>query len=165
MASLNIIQTREQLTSFLLNKGLKYHDEYTKNKHTKLKSKNPHDMPIIDLNLLASPKDRQHMLDGIKIAYKIVNTDPLKDIIDFKNLDINNDDEFLKDLIENVGTFGHISCTVPMGSVVDEYGLIKHVTGLRVVDASIFPEIISGTPNSTVIMMAEHIASQIKKYN
>lgn len=130
----------------------------------KLKNKNTSEPPIIDLNLLAQPRDRRRMVDGIRIAYQIANTSPLKEIIDFKNfgLNINKEDDITKDLLNHVTGFGHISCTVPMGQVVDEYGLVKGIPNLRIIDASIFPEIIAGTPNSTVIMVAEHIATMLK---
>jgi choline dehydrogenase len=57
----------------------------------------------------------------------------------------------------------------PMGpngskmAVVDFQGKVYKVRGLRVVDASIFPDAVSAAPNPTVIMAAEKIADQIKK--
>jgi choline dehydrogenase len=53
----------------------------------------------------------------------------------------------------------------PNGSkmaVVDFQGKVYKVAGLRVVDASIFPDAVSAAPNTTVIMTAEKIADQIK---
>lgn len=130
-----------------------------------LKSKKPSQAPIIDLNLLGTERDRQRMVEVVKLAYKIVNTQPLKDIIDFENfeLDMKDDKQLLNHIIKHVDGFGHVSGTVPMGDVVDEYGSVKNITGLRVVDASIFPDIISGTPHATVIMVAERIAEYINK--
>jgi choline dehydrogenase len=46
-------------------------------------------------------------------------------------------------------------------AVVDSLGVVRGVQGLRVVDASIFPEIPSAPTNLTVIMAAEHIARRI----
>jgi choline dehydrogenase len=46
--------------------------------------------------------------------------------------------------------------------VVDSQGNVYKVKGLRVVDASIFPDFVSAAPNPTVIMAAEKIADQIK---
>jgi GMC oxidoreductase len=48
-------------------------------------------------------------------------------------------------------------------AVVDFHGNVYKVKGLRVVDASIFPDAVSAAPNPTVIMTAEKIADQIKK--
>jgi choline dehydrogenase len=47
-------------------------------------------------------------------------------------------------------------------AVVDFQGRVHKVTGLRVVDASIFPNAVSAAPNPTVIMVAEKIADEIK---
>jgi len=47
-------------------------------------------------------------------------------------------------------------------AVVDFQGRVRKVTGLRVVDASIFPDAVSAAPNPTVIMVAEKIADEIK---
>ncbi len=57
----------------------------------------------------------------------------------------------------------HPSCTVAMGSVVDSAGLVKGVSGLRVVDASIMPSVISGNLNAATIMIAEKCADAIRE--
>ncbi len=61
----------------------------------------------------------------------------------------------------NLAVYGHPTSTAPMGgptdpwTVVDSLGLVKGVDGLRVVDASIIPEVPSTVTNVTVIMLAE----------
>jgi choline dehydrogenase len=59
----------------------------------------------------------------------------------------------------------HPSGTCRMGeddmAVVDEAGQVRGVRGLRVVDASIMPEITNGNLNAVVIMMAEKISHEI----
>jgi choline dehydrogenase len=61
--------------------------------------------------------------------------------------------------------------TAPMGpegskmAVVNFHGSVYKVDGLRVVDASIFPDAVSAAPNPTVIMLAEKIADEIKNGN
>jgi choline dehydrogenase len=47
-------------------------------------------------------------------------------------------------------------------AVVNFHGSVDKVDGLRVVDASIFPDAVSAAPNPTVIMPAEKIANEIK---
>ena len=66
---------------------------------------------------------------------------------------------FLKDNIESAY---HASCTLPMGSVTSNLGLMENISGLRVVDASIMPDMVSGNLNATVIMMAEKIAYEME---
>jgi choline dehydrogenase len=72
----------------------------------------------------------------------------------------------MKNTIES---YGHPFATTPMGpngskmAVVDFQGKVYKMRGLRVVDASIFPDAVSAAPNPTVIMAAEKIADQIKK--
>ena len=50
-------------------------------------------------------------------------------------------------------------------SVVDQFGNVKGVKNLRIVDASIMPDCVRANTNATVIMMAEKIADDIKSAN
>ena len=66
-----------------------------------------------------------------------------------------------------MAVYGHPTSTVPMGgpgdpaAVVDSVGAVKGLSGLRVVDASIIPEIPSAPINLTVIMLAERIYQRV----
>lgn len=137
----------------------------------KLASKNPKDAPIIDLNFLAEEEDRNRLLEGIKLARKIGQTAPFTDYAVQElnpGINANTDEELIKSAVETLDTYHHPFSTVPMGSendkdaVVDEQGRVFKTKGLRVIDASIFPDAVSPAPNPTVIMMAEKIADQIK---
>jgi choline dehydrogenase len=72
---------------------------------------------------------------------------------------------------KNVASYAHPTSSAPMGAVhsqeavVDLEGRVHHVESLRVVDASIFPDIISVATNLTVIAVAEKIADKILKQN
>jgi choline dehydrogenase len=67
----------------------------------------------------------------------------------------------------NVAAYLHPTSTVPMGAdfdptaVVDAWGRVRNVEGLRVVDASIIPDIPSVPTNVTTIMVAERIAARL----
>jgi choline dehydrogenase len=67
----------------------------------------------------------------------------------------------------NLEVYGHPTSTAPMGgsgdpaAVVDALGLVRGVRGLRVVDASIIPELPSTVTNLTTIMLAEHIYKRV----
>jgi choline dehydrogenase len=78
------------------------------------------------------------------------------------------DDNALAGLVPaSLTTYGHPVSTVAMGgpadpgAVVDPAGAVKGVNGLRVVDASIIPEIPSAPTNLTVIMLAERIYQRV----
>ena len=82
--------------------------------------------------------------------------------------DIINDDDALNDWIRTEVTTGHhISCTNTMGvdsnpmAVVDQYGNVRGVDSLKVIDASIMPTCVRANINATVIAMAERMAELI----
>ena len=74
---------------------------------------------------------------------------------------VRSDDEWLAFVREYGETVFHPTSTCRMGTVLDEKLRVKGVDGLRVVDASIIPEVPSSTTNVTVIMLAERIAQQV----
>jgi choline dehydrogenase len=136
----------------------------------KLASKDPNAAPLIDLNLLAEEEDRQRLLEGLKLCRKIGSSDKLQPLM-FKELNpskADTDDDLITSMKNSIESYGHPFSTVPMGpkgsskAVVDAQGRVYDVSGLRVVDASIFPFPVSAAPNPTVIMVAEKIADQIK---
>ena len=80
--------------------------------------------------------------------------------------DVQTDSEIEAWIRHATGTSYHPSGTCRMGvdddAVVDSEGRVKAVTGLRVVDASIMPKVVTGNLNAPVMMMAEKIADRIK---
>ncbi|MGE8180300.1 GMC family oxidoreductase N-terminal domain-containing protein [Pseudomonas sp. B14-6] len=132
-----------------------------------LASRDPFVAPTIDLNFLAEPKDRQRLLDGIRLARKIGGTGPLNALI---HSELNpgqgndSDEALLASVKASLDTYHHPTSTAPMGkpgdarAVVDLQARVIGVQGLRVVDASIFPDVPSVATNITVIAAAEHIA-------
>lgn len=132
-----------------------------------LASRDPFVAPNIDLNFLAEPKDRQRLLDGIRLARKIGTTGPLNNLI---HSELNpgqgndSDEALLASVKASLDTYHHPTSTAPMGkpgdarAVVDLQARVIGVQGLRVVDASIFPDVPSVATNITVIATAEHIA-------
>jgi len=136
----------------------------------KLASKDPNTVPIIDLNYLAEEEDRKGMLEGVKLARRLAASQNLNKLIvkELNPLDAETDEQIIDSITKTVTTYGHPFATAPMGplgsknAVVDSQGNVYKVKGLRVVDASIFPDFVSAAPNPTVIMAAEKIADQIK---
>lgn len=78
-----------------------------------------------------------------------------------------NDDALRSNIVATIDAYQHPTSTVPLGAdsdptaVVDPWGKVRGVDGLRVVDASILPEIPSVPTNVTTIMLAERIAAKL----
>ncbi len=136
----------------------------------KLASKDPNMTPVIDLNFLAVEEDRKRLLEGVKLSRQIAKLGNLKKMIvkELNPREAETDEQLMASIKSTVDTYAHPFATAPMGpagskyAVVDFQGNVYKVKGLRVVDASIFPDAVSAAPNPTVIMVAEKIADQIK---
>ena len=132
----------------------------------RLRSADPQDAPVIDLNLLATPRDRSRMLEGLKLSRGIGLAKRFSAISAREMLpgeQIRDDTDLQRVLDEQITSFQHATSTVPMGgdgdewAVVDGTGAVRGVANLRVIDASILPAVPSVPTNLTVIMAAEHI--------
>jgi choline dehydrogenase len=134
----------------------------------KLKSANPNDAPSIQFNYMQTEHDLREMREGIKIAREIFNQ---KEFDEYRGDEISpgsniNNDEDLNNFIRDKGdTAYHPSCTCKMGkdnlSVVDEELKVYGIDGLRVIDASIMPNIITGNLNASTVMIAEKASDSI----
>jgi len=139
----------------------------------RLKSRDPEEAPVIELNHLTSEDDMNRMIECFRLARKLANTEPLKSMIVeelYPGLSTDDSDEQIRAaLAKGVGTLQHPCSTAPMGlpddpgAVVDEEGRVYGIEGLRVIDASIFPAIPLINLNPTVIMTAEKLSDAIKK--
>jgi choline dehydrogenase len=135
----------------------------------RLASRNPLEPPRIDLNFLADPADGARLLEGVKLARRIGRTAPLSMLIEAELAPgpaAVNDEAIFASIRATLDTYHHPSSTAPMGApgdphaVVDPEGRVHGLEGLRVVDASIFPDAISVATNVTTIAVAEHIAER-----
>ncbi|HCF4146995.1 MAG TPA: choline dehydrogenase [Pseudomonas aeruginosa] len=134
-----------------------------------LKSRDPRQHPSILFNYMSHEQDWQEFRDGIRLTREIMNQpalDPYRGRELSPGMNVQSDaelDEFIRNHAE---TAFHPSCSCKMGSddmaVVDGQGRVHGMEGLRVVDASIMPLIITGNLNATTIMMAEKIADRIR---
>ena len=134
-----------------------------------LKSKDPRQHPSILFNYMSHEQDWQEFRDGIRLTREIMAQpalDPYRGREISPGLDCQSDAELDAFIREHAETAFHPSCSCKMGeddmAVVDSQGRVHGVQGLRVVDASIMPEIITGNLNATTIMMAEKIADRIR---
>jgi choline dehydrogenase len=133
-----------------------------------LNSRNPGRYPKVSFNYNTTEEDRAVMRQGIRYAREIVSQSAFDE---FRGAEIKPGrdcrsnqqlDEFVRSYAESAY---HPSCTCKMGvdemSVVDARARVHGVEDLRVIDASIMPDITNGNLNAPVIMMAEKLSDDI----
>ena len=138
--------------------------------YLEIKSNDPLQYPAIHPNYLSDERDQKVAVDAIKVARRISEADALSPhIIDeyVPGRQYQTDEELLEAARLYSQTIYHPVGTCKMGqddiAVVDERLRVCGIEGLRVVDASIMPEIISGNTNAPTIMIAEKAADMIKE--
>jgi choline dehydrogenase len=134
-----------------------------------IKSKDPRQHPSILFNYMATEQDWREFRDGIRITREIMAQaalDPYRGREISPGKDVQSDAELDAFIREHAETAYHPSCSCKMGeddmAVVDGQGRVHGIEGLRVVDASIMPLIVTGNLNAPTIMMAEKIADNIR---
>jgi choline dehydrogenase len=135
-----------------------------------LRSAEPTDPPVIRANYLATDTDRQTMLDGMKLIRRVMAQAPMRPYLAEEVMPgpACADDAALAAFIRaKGGTIFHPSGTCKMGpaadptAVVDARLRVHGIKGLRVVDASIMPTVVSGNTNGPTIMIGEKAAAMI----
>jgi choline dehydrogenase len=136
----------------------------------RLKSANPRAYPAIIPNYLSTKTDCDTVVAGVTIARRIARHAPLTEKISQEyrpNADLPMDDydATLDWARSNTASIYHPTGTCKMGtdgaSVVDPALRVHGITGLRVADCSIMPEIVSGNTNAPAIMIGEKCADLI----
>ena len=133
-----------------------------------LKSKNPHDHPVIKTSYFSDKRDLETIREGIKLSRKISSSPAFAQ---YKGAEIYpgpnvQTDEQIEDYIKNtVHTSNALTGTCKMGndpmSVVSSQLKVHGVNGLRVIDASIMPKIPGGQTGAPTFMLAEKAAAMI----
>lgn len=132
-----------------------------------LRSANPLDAPVIDPHYLEAEADRTTLLAGMKKAIDIMHASafsPYRTRLQTPP-DHSSDAGIMAHVRRQLETVYHPVGTCKMGTddmaVVDSELRVRGVEGLRVVDASVMPTIVSGNTNAPVIMIAEKAADMI----
>lgn len=146
--------------------------------YIKLKSTVPTDLPLIYSNYFKDDEDIETLLRGMKIMQNLLKTKSFQrhkpEILDLKirncvKYEFSSDDYFRCALRNLATTIYHYSGTAKMGpdsdptAVVDSRLRVRGVKSLRVADASIMPNIVSGNTNAPSIMIGEKAADMIKE--
>ena len=133
-----------------------------------INSSNPEDLPTIIPNYLSTESDRKIAIESIKVARKIAKANSIKEhILDefVPGNSFSSDDELLEVARNHSQSIYHPVGTCKMGndkeSVVDDQLRVHGIKNLRVVDASIMPELVSGNTNAPTMMIAEKAAEMI----
>ena len=138
-----------------------------------LASADPNDKPIIDFNYLDDPHDIEVMVAALKKVLEIANSWPGEGLGELMvppllaekhgyDAAVGPSNELLEDMARHYAlTVYHLVSTCRMGDVVDESLKVFGVDGLRVADASVMPNIVSGNTNAAAIMIGEKAAEII----
>ena len=137
--------------------------------HIEIASSDPHVAPRIQPNSLSTATDKTAAVQAGKVLQKMAASDSLKAVTtqakmpDLMSL---SDESLLADFQQRASTVYHPTCTCRMGqddqtSVLDSRLRVHGIAGIRVVDASAFPNITSGNTNAPTMMLAMRAADMI----
>lgn len=136
--------------------------------HIRIKSPDPSVYPAIFANYLADPLDQEVAVAGLKWARKIGEAPALSPYVDHEmdpGAAVASDAQLLEFARLAGSTIYHPVGTCQMGhgpmAVVDDQLRVRGLEGLRVVDASIMPRLVSGNTNAPTIMIAEKASDMI----
>lgn len=134
----------------------------------RLSSSDPKDAPLIDPNYLQDSRDREMSIRGLKLTQEILAQDPLKPFISREHVPgpkVQSDEDYFDLICQHSKTSHHCAGTCRMGvdsgAVVDPRLKFNGIDGLRVVDNSIMPTVISSNTNAAAIMIGEKAADMI----
>ncbi len=134
----------------------------------RIRSPDPAAAPAIQPNYLSTQADKDTLIAGLRIARKVFESPAMAKLAVGEFLPgpaTQSDAQWLEHIARTAGTTFHPTSTCMMGGpergVVDTELRVHGVEGLRVVDASVMPTVVSGNTNATVIMIAEKAADLI----
>ncbi|PZO79734.1 MAG: choline dehydrogenase [Mesorhizobium amorphae] len=134
-----------------------------------IRSADPLEHPVIRPNAFSTNADVAEMLDAVKFLRKVAAQEPIREVIAEEMLpgpDCQGDEALVDDFRRRSGTVYHPVSTCRMGpdaakAVVDPRLRVHGLSGLRVIDASVFPNIIAGNTNAAAIMTGAKGASLV----
>jgi len=136
----------------------------------KLASTDPHAAPLIDPAFLEDPRDLELLVKGVQLQMDILGArpfDPWRGKMLYP-VDRNDTAAIAEDIRNRADTQYHPVGTCKMGpdsdptAVVDTRLRVRGISGLRVVDASVMPQVSGGNTNAPTIMIGEKAADMIR---
>ena len=134
----------------------------------RIKSADPTVPPKIRINYLATEIDRRAFIDGLKILRKVLAAPALKSYCAgevYPGSNVTSDEDLLEFCRQTGSTAYHPTSTCQMRNdphaMVGQRLRLRGIEGLRVVDASIMPDLMSGNTDSPTIMIAEKASDMI----
>ena len=134
----------------------------------KITGPRPTDQPAIQFNFFADEADHRAAVAGLRFGRKIAETAPMSDHVEYElspGKDVQSDDDLIAYCRQSGLSLLHPVGTCAMGTgqnaVVDPRLRVHGITGLRVIDASIMPHIVTGNTNAASIMIGEKGAAII----
>ncbi|KAH0821699.1 hypothetical protein GEV33_001092 [Tenebrio molitor] len=145
-----------------------------------LKTKNPLDPPLMYANYLTEPEDMATLVEGIRVTQRLANTRTLQDKYGLelikeeygdceKKHTFDSDDFWQCAARYYTGPENHQAGSCKMGpstdplAVVDPKLQLYGIEGIRVMDASIMPVLVSGNTHATIVMIADKGVEHIKQ--
>ncbi len=138
--------------------------------HLRIRSPDPFEPPAMQPNYLSTDLDRRTAVAAVKAARAIAASAPMRPYVRREvkpGPALVSDAELLEFCRDNGATIFHPSGTCRMGSdpraVVDPRLRVNGIAGLRVVDCSVMPALVSGNTNAPAVMIAEKAADMIRE--
>lgn len=135
-----------------------------------IRNSDPDTAPVIQPNYLDRPEDMEVFIAGMRMARAVFQTAPMREWFVAEvapGAECQTDEEFARYIRARAGTAFHPVGTCKMGNddraVVDDRLKVHGIGGLRVVDASIMPTLVSGNTNAPAIAIAEKAADMIRE--
>lgn len=136
--------------------------------HVRIQSADPRQSPAIDPNYLAAERDRDTLVSGVRTLRRIFSAPAMAPFIKAEvapGPDCDSDADLVDFIRRRGGTTFHPCGTCRMGqdpeAVTDERLRVRGFAGLRVIDASIMPMVVSGNTNAATIMIGEKGADMV----
>ena len=138
-----------------------------------LNTTDPNDQPNLNYDLFSADFDRDRMRGALRKAGEVANHPAfavhVTEQVNPTKEELADDAKLDRWIMTNCYTQHHVSGTCKMGpisdnmAVVDQFGHVHGLQGLRVVDASVMPDVIRANTNATTIMIAERVADWVKE--